>query len=223
MLAVHDDGVFELEANAVTLNDCTNPPTNNSPAGCEPRNPQSQVGGEDWDLVFAETDSADATSFVTDMTVSVNARGRGDSILSQTPRTSTISGWDWKQTTTTSVQDKADIEHAYAAQYVVDKTGEQCGSVAGTAECELLYFGADRFSNSGDTVMGFWFFRTNVTAVGPNASGNGTFDGSHTARSAAGSRATSSSSAISGRAARRRRFRSTSGSPRAAAPPQIWI
>ena len=109
--------------------------------------------------------------------------GQGDSILStNTKDIQEIEDWDWKQTTTTSVQDKADIEHAYAAQYVVDKTGEQCGTAPATDECELLYFGADRFSNSGDTVMGFWFFRSTIAKVGPNAQGNGTFTGSHTAR-----------------------------------------
>jgi hypothetical protein len=32
--------------------------------------------------------------------------------------------------------------------------------------------------------MGFWFFKQNVGTVGPNASGNGTFSGTHTARTA---------------------------------------
>jgi hypothetical protein len=179
--AVHDEGVFELEANAVAGNTGVG-------TGSDPANPQSQApGGDDWDAVFNSTDTASATSFVTDTTVLNTLAGQGDSILStNTKDIQQIVDWDWKQTTTTSVQDKADIEHAYAAQYVVDKTGEQCGSVAGTAECELLYFGADRFSNSGDTVMGFWFFRSTVAAVGPNASGDGTFTGSHTARSATG-------------------------------------
>ena len=168
VLAVHDDGVFELEANAVTANDCTNPPTNNSPAGCEPRNPQSQVGGEDWDLVYAGTDTADATAFTEDLTLSGGIAGAGDSILSQdTKDIQAIAAWTWKQTATTSVQDKADIEHAFAAQYD-----------------DHLYFGADRYSNSGDTVMGFWFFRTEVGKIGPDAAGNGTFTGAHTARSA---------------------------------------
>ena len=168
--AVHDDGVFELEANALTANDCTNPPANNSPAGCEPRNPDSQIGGEDWDLVFAETDSADSRAFEEDATLAGGIAGAGDSILSQdTKDIQPISGagaWTWKQTASTSVQDKADIEHAYAAQYD-----------------DHLYFGADRYSNSGDTVMGFWFFRQEVGTVGPDAQGNGTFTGSHTAKS----------------------------------------
>ncbi|HEU0244650.1 MAG TPA: hypothetical protein VFQ75_12150 [Candidatus Limnocylindrales bacterium] len=177
VLAVHDEGVFELEANAVAGNTGVG-------TGSDPANPQSQpVGGEDWDAVFGGTSTADATSFVTDTTLSGGLAGAGDSILStNTKDIQLIGDWQWKQTTSTSVQDKADIEHAYAAQYVVDKTGDQCGTAAGTADCALLYFGADRFSNSGDTVMGFWFFKSNITPVGPDASGNGTFTGSHTAR-----------------------------------------
>ena len=179
-LAVHDEGVFELEANAVAGNTGVG-------TGSDPANPQSQpAGGDDWDAVFAGTDTAEAVSFVTDATLGGGLAGAGDAILTggSTKDINDFPSWLWKQTATTSVQDKADIEHAYAAQYVVDKTGEQCGSVAGTAECELLYFGADRFSNSGDTVMGFWFFRSGIATVGPDAAGNGTFSGNHTARTA---------------------------------------
>jgi hypothetical protein len=178
VLAVHDEGVFELEGNAVAGNTGVG-------TGSDPANPASQpAGGEDWDAVFAGTDTAEATAFVTDTTVLDTLAGAGDSILStNTKDIQEIIDWDWKQTTTTSVQDKADIEHAYAAQYIVPNTGDQCGTLVTTvANCVLLYFGADRFSNSGDTVMGFWFFKDEVSAVGPDATGNGTFDGDHTAR-----------------------------------------
>lgn len=173
VLAVHDQGVFELDGNATLDDGVNNPP-----------NPQATFGGDDWDVVYGGTSNAVATAFVTDTTLLNTLAGAGDSILStNTKDIQEIVDWDWKQTTTTSVQDKADIEHAYAAQYAVDKTAGQCGSLANfTGECELLYFGADRFSNSGDTVMGFWFFRSNVSTVGPDATGNGTFDGEHTAR-----------------------------------------
>ena len=171
--AVHDEGVFELEGNATAGVDADNP-----------ANPQSQPpGGDDWAAVYAGTDSAEATSFVEDLTLTGGLAGAGDSILSQdTKDIQEISAWTWKQTASTSVQDKADIEHAYAAQYSVDKSGEACGTASATDDCELLYFGADRYSNSGDTVMGFWFFRSGVATVGPDAQGNGTFTGTHTAR-----------------------------------------
>jgi hypothetical protein len=176
-LAVHDEGVFELEGNATAGVDAANP-----------ANPLAQPpGGDDWAAVFAGTDSAEATSFVNDTTKLGTLAGAGDSILTggSTKDIYDIGpSWLWKETNVTSVQDKDDIEHAMAAEYKVDKTGGQCGSSGATPECVLLYFGADRFSNSGDSVMGFWFFKQQISTVGPDASGNGTFSGSHTERTA---------------------------------------
>jgi hypothetical protein len=173
--AVHDENVFELEGNAIT---------NNSPP--EPKNPVSitcnlttNPACDDWDHVYAGTSAAEATGFVTDKF------GAGDSIFQggSTKDINDLPGnWQWKQTTTTSVQDKDDIEHAAVAQYRVDKSGSQCGSTGPTANCVLLYFGADRFSNSGDSVLGFWFFRKKVSLSSLDANGNGTFVGQHTAK-----------------------------------------
>jgi hypothetical protein len=174
-LAVHDEGVFQLEGNAITAN-------------TDPANPQADLtGAHDWDQVYSDSltdpigtsSDADALAFVTDPV------GAGDNILTGggTKDINDIGpSWLWKQTTVTSVQDKDDIEHAFAAQYTVDKSTGQCGSSGANAECDLLYFGADRFSNSGDAVMGFWFFKGEIAKVGPDANGNGTFTGNHTAR-----------------------------------------
>ena len=129
--AVHDEGVFELEGNAVAGNTGVG-------TGSDPSNPQSQPpGGDDWDAVYDETDSAEATAFVGDPTIAVPSAlaGAGDSILSTEHEGHPGDrDWDWKQTLSTSVQDKADIEHAYAAQYVVDKSGagETCGTAPAT-------------------------------------------------------------------------------------------
>ena len=177
--AVHDEGIFALEGNAITGGTACTDTAQTLPAGCEPANPQSQgFTNTDWSKVYNGTSGAVATSFLTD------TFGAADSILSQnTKDIQDVSAWTWKQTSTTSVQDKDDIEHAYAAQYSVDKSSGQCGSSGATANCVLLYLGADRFSNSGDAVMGFWLLKSKVTTVGPDSSGNGTFTGSHTARS----------------------------------------
>lgn len=73
-----------------------------------------------------------------------------------------ITQWKWKDG---SVPDKDDIEHAYAAAYgVTDADGQQL----------ILYIGADRYSNSGDAMMGAWFFQDVV-----EAKGDGTFSGQH--------------------------------------------
>jgi hypothetical protein len=48
-------------------------------------------------------------------------------------------------------------------------------------EDELLYFGADRYDNSGDALMGFWFLQDEVDDNGTNSIGGGTgFTGEHT-------------------------------------------
>ena len=162
-LAVHNEDVFQLDGNAIV----------DAAGGAEPENPVSnQDGDHDWDEVYADHLDGTTTSGATAIAFFDDEFGQGDDILvgGGTKDINDIGpSWLWKQTAVTSVQDKADIEHAYAAQYT-------------SGEDELLYFGADRFSNSGDTVMGFWFFKSEIATVGPDASGNGTFTGNHTAR-----------------------------------------
>jgi hypothetical protein len=68
-----------------------------------------------------------------------------------------VSSWSWVDG---SVPDKSDLLHAAAAGY--DNGGEL-----------VIYYTADRFANSGDTFMGFWFFQDEV------ALDNGGFTGNH--------------------------------------------
>jgi hypothetical protein len=85
-----------------------------------------------------------------------------------------ISSWRWK---TGSVPDKDDITHAYAAAYMCATDLPEDGPDQGK-ECEagdvIAYFGADRFSNTGDAFLGFWFFKDHVKTLP-----DGTFDGEH--------------------------------------------
>jgi hypothetical protein len=194
-VAVHDEGVFQLDGNGTTAGE----PNANID------NPQANVSGaHDWDQIYQDclaansgvnnpattgcgnstfpTSKASHATFVTDYT------GAGDTILTggSTKDINDIPSWLWNQTATTSVQGKDDIEHAFAAQYDIATGGTgqpvDCGSItAATADCKLLYFGADRFANDGNTTMGFWFFQHAVGAVA-----GGTFSGQHTARSALG-------------------------------------
>lgn len=73
-----------------------------------------------------------------------------------------ISNW---RHTAGSVPPKDEITNAYAAAYQ-----------AGTDT--YVVFGADRFAQNGDSVIGFWFFQNAITPIttGPNA---GTFSGVH--------------------------------------------
>jgi hypothetical protein len=61
--------------------------------------------------------------------------------------------------------DKDNITNAYAKAYTIDNH-------------LVLYFGADRLSNSGDAALGFWFFRNSV-GLGPKSGKSGPFTGTH--------------------------------------------
>ena len=154
--AVHDDGVFQLDGNAKQL-DLTNatPPT---------------AGTDDWDNVCAEvvgaadanatcgttveTDKADAVSWVSEPDRSTSIFTGGGSKDPQD-----LNNWLWKNAG--GLPDKDNLRHAFAAQY------------SGTSD--LLYFGSDRFDNSGDAVQGFWFLQAPLAADGASSQGGNLF------------------------------------------------
>ena len=140
-LAQVGTGLFELDGNAV---DSTT----------------AAVLPDDWDRVFANTDLASSSIFITD---GFNA---GDDIFtgggSKDPEA--ISAWKWKPG---SVQDKDDIEHAFAAAY------DSGGST-------YVYFGLDRYQTSGDATAGFWFLKSSVATTGDGAGDGSPFSGAHT-------------------------------------------
>ena len=117
--AVHNDGLFELDKNAV------------------------QETTHDWDQVFNDvkngtsTAGADQVVFKTDAidsSASEHLFTGGGSKDGQD-----ISSWKW--TTGAGVQDKNDIEHAYAAAYT-KADGHS-----------IVYFGQDRYAQSGDAFV----------------------------------------------------------------------
>jgi hypothetical protein len=165
--AVHDTGVFQLDGNAQTS-------VQSSPPALE-----------DWDLICKAhaapitpttcTFAAGVTppAGTTTSTASAHvADGVGASIFtgggSKDPQD--IPNWKHKNG---SVPDKDNLLHSFAARYTIAPSAE-CPVASGLTECELLYFGSDRFDNSGDATQGFWFFQNQVTL---NA--NGTFNGVH--------------------------------------------
>src|SRR5262245_49545652 len=123
--AVHDQGLFELDGNAV----------------------DQAAAGDDWDQVYGGTSNAFQTKFVTD---AVNSTP--DEHLFTTGGSKDgqdIPNWQW--TTGPGVQDKNDIEHAFAAAYT---------SASNDA---IVYFGQDRYAQDGDAFVGFWFFKGQVS------------------------------------------------------------
>jgi hypothetical protein len=133
--AVHTEGLFELDRNAV-----------NDPAA-----------GNDWDQVFANFSTncaslgALACSFDNDPanTTIFTTGGSKDDLDINVPPTV---NWQW---TGGSVPDKDEIDDAYAAMY-----SPTSGDLAGH---QVLYFGADRHANNGSSDFGFWFFKSTVS------------------------------------------------------------
>lgn len=94
--AVHDEGAFQLDGNAVT-----NP------------SPPAPFPGDDWDRVFAGTSSAEDTAFVTEPNPNSDFFTGGGSKDPQD-----IPNWQWKDETG-GLPDKSNLQHSYAASYTV--------------------------------------------------------------------------------------------------------
>lgn len=176
--AVHDTGAFELDGNATAATT------------------------DDWDRVCyqvavnggATAAAATAQCTATQGLGSANtgAAWVNDGALNATIFTgggskdpSDISGWAWK-TDTGGLPDKDNLIHSYAAEYSLAGTasGGTCpngtdlappvgnNSFDSTVNCRVLYFGSDRYDNSGDAQQGFWFFQNKVgTSTGGSFSG----------------------------------------------------
>jgi hypothetical protein len=175
--AVHDTGAFELDGNAT-----------NNPA----------VAGDDWDNVCHQVTGSDCS------TTNNTTGAAGVSWIAEPNLNSSIftgggskdpqdvSSWAWKDGAG-GLPDKDNLLHAMAAEYTLagtDKNGTcpngtdlpppiGTGTFDQTVNCRVLYFGSDRFDNSGDAQQGFWFFQNKI-GLGSNSVGGGTgFTGVH--------------------------------------------
>jgi hypothetical protein len=120
------------------------------------------LAGDDWDNVCHEVTHSDCS------TTSDTSGATAVSWVSEPDRSSSIftgggskdpndvSEWLWKDAG--GLPDKDNLRHAFAARY--------------SSTDELLYFGSDRFDNSGDAQQGFWFLQSPLKADGA-ASGGG--------------------------------------------------
>ena len=157
-LAVHDTGAFELEGNAVS--DTSGPPDdwdrvcNQVTAGaqCASAGPTQAYGGATAVGWTAEP-SPNSSIFT--------GGGSKDPI--------DINQWAWKDESG-GLPDKDNLTHAFSARYSLTPSAT-CPSTGTT--CEVLYFGSDRFDNSGDAQQGFWFLQ-NAIGLGSNKVGGGT-------------------------------------------------
>jgi hypothetical protein len=108
------------------------------------------AAGDDWSKIFATAPNCPGT-----VACSFASNGTGATIFTGGGSKDDLDTSNWLHKTG-SVPDKDDLAHAYAARY-----STASGQV-------LLYFGADRIANDGDSQIGFWFFRA---TVGPQADG----------------------------------------------------
>jgi hypothetical protein len=120
------------------------------------------AAADDWNKVANGTSSASATSFDTETTASGSANNAtiftGGGSKDQQP----IGAWKWKDASG-GLPDKDNLLHAMSARYGAGTTAH-------------IYFAADRFDNSGDAQIGFWFFNNSV-----GTAADGSFSGSHKA------------------------------------------
>ncbi len=154
-------GVFQLEGNATKDAAVCFPLTN--PA-CTPNNVTFGANTDDWANIFSGPNHALAKSFVTDKTNTNDddgfTGGGSKDVLG-------INQWKWKGS---KAQAKDDISHAFAAAYRLPN-----GNIG-------IYFGMDRWDNSGDATAGFWFLQNSAVAIQATCNvGSGcSFTGQHT-------------------------------------------
>jgi hypothetical protein len=125
--------------------------------------------GEDWSgVIFNGTGTFKAKTFTADAAPkSIFTGGGSKDDLDLNGPLAGAGGWKYKQG---SVPDKDDITNAYSAAYSVPR-GD------GTSDL-VIYAGADRFDNSGDAFIGFWFFQNKIGLSGGEL-GAGAFTGLH--------------------------------------------
>jgi len=137
---------FELDGNAIRDANTGTCATNNHPDDWE-----NVLNGSGCDFsnsgVISDVPGSDTTYFT----------GGGSKDIHD------ISSWAYNAL---GAQDKDEITHSYSAAYI-DKSV--------TPSHLDLYFGADRYANSGDSTAGFWFFKNKI-----GLDGTGGFTGTHT-------------------------------------------
>jgi hypothetical protein len=124
----------------------------------------NSLPGDDWDTLLANGNPNGAFVFDSDLinsSLDDNFTGGGSKDVRDVSSAGITTNF-WQNTTATP-PDKDDIEHAFAASY---------NALNGDL---LIYFGADRFSNNGDSAIGFWFFQENVS----DNNNSGVFTGKH--------------------------------------------
>jgi hypothetical protein len=170
--AVHDTGAFQLDGDAQK---------STSPSGTQGT---TAPDGDDWDNICASNPTT--CQFATGFSASPSTTATQSAHVADGNNNATIftgggskdpndlNNWQWKNAG--GLPDKDNLQHGFAARYSLPSTGPNdttCPSLtAGTNTCKLLYFGSDRFDNSGDAQEGFWFFQKPVCFKSDGTFGN---------------------------------------------------
>jgi hypothetical protein len=126
--------------------------------------------GEDWSgVIINSTGTFKTKTFTSDAApLSIFTGGGSKDDLDLSGSLAGAGGWKYKQG---AVPDKDDITNAYSAAYSVPRTDGQPNDL-------VIYAGADRFDNSGDAFIGFWFFQNKI-GLSAGVTGAGAFTGLH--------------------------------------------
>ncbi|PYU93717.1 MAG: hypothetical protein DMG25_08690 [Acidobacteria bacterium] len=133
---------------------------------------------EDWQTITLGTSHALATTGI----VGDTTNSTSDNIFTggSSKDIYDVNSWQYKAG---KPQGKDDIAHAFAAAYTL--ATPNCGT-PGNACHTAIYFGMDRFDNSGDSTAGFWFFQDSTVSLctgprtpQPACTKAGTFSGRH--------------------------------------------
>ena len=167
--AVHDTGIFQLDGDAQTSTNTAGTPA--ALDGWDKVCNQVTGGGLAGCGTTAVTSGATAVSWTAEPNPNSSIFTGGGS---KDPID--INQWAWKDGAG-GLPDKDNLEHGFAARYSAPPS-TNCPS-GGNPTCELIYFGSDRFDNSGDAQQGFWFFQNRITLGSNKVGGASGFNGIH--------------------------------------------
>jgi hypothetical protein len=83
-----------------------------------------------------------------------------------------ISSWAWNQGSG-GLPGKDILLNGFAARYSTPGDASTCPGSSSTVPCNEVFFGMDRFDNSGDAQNGFWFLQNKITPTMTTKSGAG--------------------------------------------------
>ncbi len=166
--AVDELGLFELDRNAIDSNGFSTLP-------------------DDWDTLYNNgANTGGHSQTFTGILPDIGADGGTQFQGGGSKDNNDITQWLWKAG---EPLDKDDITNAYAAAYTYQgpekcEAGFTCGGLNYRDHCNcpgdlIIYYGLDRFDNSGSAQVGFWFFIGTIGLTNTPSGGGFKFSGSH--------------------------------------------